>query len=98
MRIIILAVIIAIVIMSIVAGTYIFIDERSLQENIAIKNKEFEASVSREREVIKRDLDEKYRADMTSFQVMARRLEYEKQRSRELEEKLKASTGKKMKK
>lgn len=40
------------------------------------------------REDLKRDLEEKYRADMVSYRVMIKRLEQEKKRQKELEEKL----------
>jgi len=53
------------------------------------KEEEFSKRILKEREFIKKDLDEKYRADMVSFEAMARRLEIEKKRVREVEEELK---------
>lgn len=39
-------------------------------------------------ENLKRDLEEKYRADLISYQVMSRRLELEKNKQKELKEKI----------
>ncbi len=50
---------------------------------------EFSQKLSVEREKIKRDLDEKYRADMVSYEAMAKRLQLEKEKVKELEEKAK---------
>lgn len=51
--------------------------------------REFSQKLSVEREKIKRDLDEKYRADMVSYEAMAKRLQLEKEKVKELEEKAK---------
>lgn len=53
----------------------------------AQKQKEFVAQVSREKELIRKDLEEKYAADMVSYMAMAKRLELEKNKVRELEAK-----------
>ena len=39
-------------------------------------------------ENLKRDLEEKYRADLISYQVMSKRLELEKNKQKELKEKI----------
>lgn len=52
------------------------------------KETELKSKIAQERELIRRDLDEKYRADLVSFEVMAKRLEIEKKRMKELEQKL----------
>jgi len=52
------------------------------------KEKEFKDRLAKERVLIKKDLDEKYRADMVSFEAMHKRLEIEKKRMKELKEKL----------
>ena len=52
------------------------------------KEEEFSKRILKEREFIKRDLDEKYRADLVSFEAMHRRLEIEKQRTKELQERI----------
>jgi hypothetical protein len=57
------------------------------------KEKEIIVQVAVEIEAIGRDLEEKYRADMVSFQAMHKRLEIEKQRVRDLETRLKAKAG-----
>lgn len=57
------------------------------------KEQDYQKRLSQERELIKRDLDEKYRADMVSFEAMHKRLEIERKRVKELEEKLKQLTS-----
>jgi len=52
------------------------------------KETELKSKIAQERELIRKDLDEKYRADLVSFEVMAKRLELEKKRMKELEQKL----------
>ncbi len=52
------------------------------------KEAELKSKIVQERELIRRDLDEKYRADLVSFEAMAKRLEIEKKRMKELEQKL----------
>lgn len=63
--------------------------EKVRQEKNFIKEKEFNERLAVERGKIEEDLEEKYRADRVSYEAMARRLEMEKQRARELQEKLK---------
>ena len=43
---------------------------------------------------LKKDLEEKYRADLISYQVMVRRLELEKNKQKELKEKIMEATTK----
>ena len=57
----------------------------------ARKDKELQMRLAKEREFVKKDLDEKYRADMVSYAAMAKRLEAEKKRIKDLEEKIKGS-------
>jgi len=54
-----------------------------------LENKEIELSqrLKKERTFIYKDLDEKYRADQVSYKAMAKRLEIEKNKVKELEEK-----------
>jgi len=59
------------------------------------KEMEYSDKLSQERTNIKKDLEEKHRADMVSFEAMAKRLEIEKKRVREVEEKLKSLEGEK---
>jgi len=57
----------------------------------AEKEKEIGARLNKEREVIRKDIQEKYNADMVSYEAMAKRLEIEKNKALELEEQLKTS-------
>jgi len=43
---------------------------------------------------LKKDLEEKYRADLVSYQVMVRRLELEKNKQKELKDKIMEATTK----
>lgn len=52
------------------------------------KEAELKSKIDQERELIRRDIDEKYRADLVSFEVLAKRLEIEKERMKELEQRL----------
>jgi flagellar motility protein MotE (MotC chaperone) len=52
------------------------------------KEAELKSKIAQERELIRKDLDEKYRADLVSFEAMAKRLEIEKKRLKDLEEKM----------
>jgi len=54
------------------------------------KEIELKERISREKELIRRDLEEKHAADMVSYQAMAKRLELEKKKVKELEEKMSA--------
>jgi len=49
---------------------------------------ELEKHIAREKELIRKDLEEKYAADIVSYNAMAKRLELEKQKAKELEGKL----------
>lgn len=52
------------------------------------KEIELKERISREKTLIRRDLEEKHAADMVSYQAMAKRLELEKKKVKELEEKM----------
>ena len=52
------------------------------------QKKSFQQELIQEKEKIKKDLDEKYRADMVSFEAMKKRLDIEKEKRRELENRL----------
>jgi len=54
---------------------------------LAKKDAELDAKLISERVKIYRDLDEKYRADMVSYQAMAKRLDIEKNKVKQLENK-----------
>jgi regulatory protein YycI of two-component signal transduction system YycFG len=62
--------------------------KKSLEEFSKQKESEFSARIQKEKEFIRKDLEQKYQADIVSYQAMAQRLEMEKQRSKELEAKL----------
>jgi len=59
-----------------------------LQKELAKKESEISFKLSQENAQVVRNLDEKYRADMVSFEAMQRRLEMEKEKARGLEEKI----------
>jgi len=69
-----------------------------LRSNLALKRlmkqeeAEFEQRLKSEskslRSEVKKDLEEKYRADIVSYQAMAKKVELEKRKIRELEEEL----------
>lgn len=60
----------------------------ALQTQKAQRDKELEKKIEEEKEFVKRDMAEKYAADSVSYQVMAIRLEKEKEKARELEARL----------
>lgn len=57
------------------------------QEAVIIKDKDSQQHKKLE-EDIRRDMEEKYRADMISYQVVAKRLEQEQNRQKNLREKI----------
>lgn len=63
--------------------------KKDFRELNRLKEEEFRQQVAREREFIKKDLDEKYRADMVSFEALAKRMELERQKTRQLQEEVK---------
>jgi len=50
------------------------------------KEAAFDKKLQKEQETLKRNLEEKYRADKISYKAMQKRLEYEKQKTRQLQE------------
>jgi len=60
----------------------------NLKKEMAQKDVELNAKLLSERQEIRKDLDEKYRADMVSFEAMTKRLEIEKKRAADLEKQL----------
>jgi hypothetical protein len=60
----------------------------------AQKEKEFEAKLSREKDIVRKGLEEKHQADTVSYMAMVKRLELEKQKSQSLEEQLKGGAAK----
>lgn len=61
--------------------------KNKLNTVVAQKNQEFVHKLDQEKEFIKKDLQEKYNADKVSYEVMAKRLEIEKRKVKELEQK-----------
>ncbi|MFA5115625.1 MAG: transposase, partial [Candidatus Omnitrophota bacterium] len=59
-----------------------------LNQELAKKEAQISARLAKDREFIHKDLEEKYQADMVSYQAMAKRLELEKQKVRTLEDKM----------
>jgi len=77
-----------------IAGSiYILVTNQDLSRRIAQtrrnQEKAFKEQLVQERFLISHDLDKKYQSDVISFAAMAKRMEAERQRARELEEKLK---------
>jgi hypothetical protein len=62
--------------------------KETLKKELQKKDAEVSVRLARERETVFKDLDEKYRADMVSYQAMAKRLEIEKGKARKLEKEL----------
>lgn len=58
--------------------------ERALEK----KETEFIEKLRSEKDVLRRDLDEKYRADKVSYKAMQKRLEIEKEKAKEMEEEI----------
>ena len=65
--------------------------KKSIKEISNLATEEFKLKLAKERDTIQKALDEKYRADKVSYEAMAKRLELEKKKVKELEEKLKAT-------
>jgi len=79
-------------IMSIILFTlslYLYIYNRQLQNAILQvtqkASEDLKLRLMQERELIRRDLDEKYRADMVSYKATVKRLELEKKKAKELQ-------------
>ena len=70
----------------------LFVEQRSIKSQFTAamqkKDMELSAQLSQQRELIKKDLNEKYKADLVSFQALSQRLEIERKRSQELEQKM----------
>jgi predicted Holliday junction resolvase-like endonuclease len=58
----------------------------SLKGLKAQKENELNVTLDREKELIKKELEAKYKADTDSYEAMAKMLEAEKQKARELRE------------
>ena len=63
-------------------------------KELAKKEAEINMRLAKDKEFIHKDLEEKYRADMVSYQAMAKRLELEKQKVRKLENDVDKTGGK----
>jgi len=81
---------------------YCFATIASLKSSIRkadiTKKQELDLKVSQEKELIKKDFEERYRADRVSYKAMAKRLEMEKQKAKDLEVKVEAQEKKAAKK
>ena len=84
--------VIGIIVLSVFTA-YLFANSLGLKKNFSKelqqKESELDQRLKEERGKIVKDLNEKHSADMVSYQAMAVRMELEKQRAAELEEKLK---------
>ena len=64
---------------------------KKYRDEIARKNQELQDRMAQERKKVVKDLEEKYSADRVSYDAMARRLELEKQKAKQLEEKARSA-------
>lgn len=73
------------------AGLYFFLVsvplDNSLRELKINKEKEFKAKLKQERELIRNELADKYKADTESYEAMAKVLEAAKERGKQSQEK-----------
>ena len=65
---------------------------RSISDLKKVKEIEFKEQLGRERESIQKDMSEKYSVDTASFEALAKRLEIENKRTKEIEAKVKKAT------
>ncbi|RKY41987.1 MAG: hypothetical protein DRP85_04280 [Candidatus Makaraimicrobium thalassicum] len=77
------------ILFSCVMGSYFLKTNLDLKRQLEQKGEELELQLVVEKDKIKRDLDEKYRADMVSFQAMQKRVELQKKKLKEIETRLK---------
>lgn len=69
------------------------VDMRNAMRQLAVlKEKELLLKIDQARKDISASFDERYKADKVSYEAMAKRLELEKKKVSELEEKLKSSS------
>ena len=59
--------------------------KENVRAQIKKQDKELKVKLVKEKEAIRKDLDEKYRADIVSYEAMAKRLEIEKKKVKDLE-------------
>jgi uncharacterized protein HemX len=72
--------------------------KRQLSQLNEIKQKEYSEKLAKEKDLIRKDFESKQSADMVSYQALAKRIELEKKKSVELEQKLKKIESEKPKK
>lgn len=77
----------AILVLSVIT-VYFYRTNLGLEHVLQKKETEFGEKLSAEQEKLREDLEEKYRADMVSYEVMSKRLEIEKKKAEELKSKL----------
>ncbi len=72
---------------------YLYSNTLGLKENfkkeLSVKETELTSRLAKDKKMIYEDLDEKYRADKVSYEAMAKRLDIEKNKVKELESKIK---------
>jgi hypothetical protein len=72
---------------------YLFLNNLNLKKNIneldKRKEKEFKKKLAEERALLGKDLDEKHKSELVSFEATYKSLNIEKKRTKSLEEKLK---------
>ena len=67
---------------------------RSLSQLSIITEKEYNLRVKREKELLSKEIEEKYRGELASFSQTANLLELEKKQAKELEERVKEEESK----
>ncbi|MDD5431544.1 MAG: transposase [Candidatus Omnitrophica bacterium] len=80
--------VIALIFISVYFSQVTFNLKRNLQKEMLKKQGEINLKLAHENSVIIKNLDEKYRADKVSLEAMQRRLAIEKEKTKQLEEKL----------
>lgn len=89
MRYVPFAILIILIILIVIANIFLIAVNQNLKNDLGLKDTEFNNRVTQLRDFIKRDLNEKYKIDIVSSEGIYKKLEEEKKRSRELEEKIK---------
>jgi len=67
------------------ANVYFLIINSDLKRILQKSEEDFKKQLSMEQEKIRKDSEEKYRADMVSYQAMAKRIELEKNKTKEMQ-------------
>ena len=72
------------IIMLVTVTSYMYKTKLNVESTLKTKEVEFSRGLEEERKKVKKDLEERHRADMVSYRAMSERLEIEKKKTREL--------------